>query len=177
MRMRTLITAVFLMIGPLLVCAEPRWCTVTGRAPNDTFFYPPIARAARVHGVVLGELVFETDGKAVRFEPISGPRLLSDTLMVPSSSSLNSAMTSVSQRSSPCASVLSVQTPLPEPLVRPEPGSVLRLSIETETEPILLDVVISDPAPLRGFKLLRAEVKWKLKRAFRWLFNSHSTFQ
>ena len=64
-----------------LVChAEPRWCSITGRGPNDTLIYPPIARAARVSGVVLGRVVFTTDGKFVRFEPVSGPKMLEISL-------------------------------------------------------------------------------------------------
>ena len=60
--------------------AEPRWCSVTGRGPNDKFIYPPIARVARVSGVVLGRLEFLTNGKVVDFNPGSGPRLLADSI-------------------------------------------------------------------------------------------------
>jgi hypothetical protein len=60
--------------------AEPRWCSIIGRGPNDTLAYPPIARAARVHGVVLGRVVYTSAGRFVRFEPVSGPKMLQSFL-------------------------------------------------------------------------------------------------
>src|SRR5580693_9283481 len=64
------------------VChAEPRWCSVTSQDPSNKLVYPPIARAARVEGVVLSHLIYAPNGKVQRVEPISGPPLLSDSLI------------------------------------------------------------------------------------------------
>lgn len=56
--------------------ADTRWCTVTGRAAQDTVVYPPIAKAARVSGLVMGRLIFSPDGKVTDFEPVMGPPML-----------------------------------------------------------------------------------------------------
>lgn len=69
-----------LSIGGTACQAEPRWCTITGRGANDMIVYPPIARAARVQGVVLGRVVYTPAGRFVRFEPISGPAMLSQSV-------------------------------------------------------------------------------------------------
>lgn len=145
--------------------AEPRWCSVTGRASGDTFVYPPIARAARVHGVVLGRLVFETNGKPVRFESVSGPLLLSETLK---GQLLKWNVKTDASGDELCETLVIAEfklrktgASLSQPSVRSEIGSVLRL--EAETEPMVLYTVISDPSPLMGFKLFRSEVEWKLK--------------
>lgn len=76
--MRQAVIAGLFVLCALACSAEPRWCTITGRGANDTLFYPPIARAARVSGVVLGRVIYTPTGKFVRFEYIFGPRLLSN---------------------------------------------------------------------------------------------------
>jgi hypothetical protein len=49
-----------------------------------------------------------------------------------------------------------------------EVGSVLRLTVSTLPPPPL-DVSISDPAPLRGFRLFRMQMRWKLTQIFNWV--------
>ena len=74
------------MIVAGIVCAaaqchtEPRWCSITGRGANDTMVYPPIARAARVQGVVVSRIVYAQNGEVVRMEPVFGPAMLSDSV-------------------------------------------------------------------------------------------------
>ena len=46
-------------------------------------------------------------------------------------------------------------------------------SLYAEAEPLYLDVSISDPAPLHGFRLFRSELKWKLKKAFAKVCGTH----
>jgi hypothetical protein len=60
--------------------AEPRWCSVTGTGPNDKLIYPPIAKIARVNGIVLTHVVYEPSGRVVKVEAISGPPMLSVSL-------------------------------------------------------------------------------------------------
>jgi len=60
--------------------ADTRWCSITGGGSSDTLFYPPIARAAFVHGVVLSRVTYSTTGQVVKVEAISGPPMLSTSL-------------------------------------------------------------------------------------------------
>ena len=71
--------ALVLTIGVLaVVCrAEARWCAVAGLGSGQNLVYPPIARAAYVHGVVLERVIYLPNGAVQSFEFISGPRMLS----------------------------------------------------------------------------------------------------
>jgi hypothetical protein len=60
--------------------AEPGWCSVTGKAAADRLSYPPIAKAARVEGVVVSRIIFEPNGKVERFESVFGPPMLFEFL-------------------------------------------------------------------------------------------------
>ena len=75
------------ILAALLLClpaswssAEPRWCAITGTDPTNKIIYPPIARAARVQGVVLLRMIYVPNGPVVRTEPVSGPKMLSTSL-------------------------------------------------------------------------------------------------
>jgi hypothetical protein len=163
--------------GMLIACAlrcgaEPRWCSVIGRGPQDKVSYPPIARYARVTGVVIGIVTFIPNGASTSFEPISGPRLLSDSLGGQLSGwTINSdALGNEPCRSLVIATFLMDESGPADPStgIKYEAGSVLRLSVNTFPPPPL-DVSISDPAPLRGIKLLRSQIRWKLTRIFNWI--------
>jgi hypothetical protein len=60
--------------------AEPRWCTVAGIADGKNLLYPPIARAARVYGVVLERVIYLPNGAVQSFEYITGPKMLAGGL-------------------------------------------------------------------------------------------------
>jgi hypothetical protein len=60
--------------------AEPRWCSISEVDPSNKFSYPPIARVARVWGHVMMRMMYAPNGKVVRFEPISGPAMLSASM-------------------------------------------------------------------------------------------------
>lgn len=149
--------------------AEPRWCSISGKDPSNEFFYPPIARAARVWGLVMMRMIYAPNGKVVRFEPISGPRLLSDSLR----GQLSDWTVKTDVRGDELCETLVIAkftlhdppgTKLEGPKFTVEP-SIVRLSVDTVPDPPL-DTVISDPAPLSGIRLFRAEVEWKLKSLF-----------
>ena len=75
----------FLIISSLAVSvmaaeAEPRWCSATGKAASDRLSFPPIAKAARIEGVVVGRIHFQPSGKVARFEQIFGPGMLAKSL-------------------------------------------------------------------------------------------------
>ena len=75
-----LLLVLVLLAAGQAASAQARWCDVTGRGANDTIVYPPIAKAARVYGLVMGYLKFNTDGKVTGFEPIQGPAMLRESL-------------------------------------------------------------------------------------------------
>ena len=60
--------------------AEPRWCVVSGKDPSNTLVYPPIARAARVQGIVVMRMIYAPNGKVLRTEPVFGPVMLSNSV-------------------------------------------------------------------------------------------------
>ena len=170
--MHRIVVSGVLIACSLTVVAEPRWCSVTGRGTQDKVSYPPIARYARVTGVVLGVVNYIPNGAVASFEPISGPRLLSDSL---GGQLKGWTIKSDATGDLPCRSLV-IATFLmddSEPAessakIKYEAGSVLRLSVDSLPPPPL-DVSISDPEPLRGVKLLRAQMRWKLTRIFNWI--------
>jgi hypothetical protein len=60
--------------------AEPRWCSIAGKAIADKASYPPIAKAARVEGVVVSRIIFQPSGKVAGFEQVFGPAMLAKSL-------------------------------------------------------------------------------------------------
>jgi hypothetical protein len=46
------------------------------------------------------------------------------------------------------------------------------VKLTAKTQPLLLDVVVSDPAPLKGWTLLRLEIGSKLRRVLGKLFGT-----
>jgi hypothetical protein len=60
--------------------AEPRWCAATSIREGRNLAYPPIAKAARVSGVVLERVIYLPDGTVKSFEFVSGPMMLSSAL-------------------------------------------------------------------------------------------------
>jgi len=133
------------------LCRADRWCSVVGNDPSNKIGYPPIARAARVQGVVLVHMIYVPNGKVVRVEPIFGPRLLSDNL---ARQLMDWNVTTDAAGDQLCVTLVIAkftmletnQKPPEEPALAAEP-SILRLHVETS--PLVLDTVVSDPAPLR----------------------------
>lgn len=75
-RVKGLVAAAVLGAVTMVAHAEPRWCSITGRGPNDNLMYPGIARKARVFGVVKARIEFLPSGQVRAIDPISGPKLL-----------------------------------------------------------------------------------------------------
>ncbi len=61
--------------------AQTRWCSIIGKADEDRLLYPPLARVALLHGVVLAHLTFMPTGEALKVESVSGPTLLSQGVL------------------------------------------------------------------------------------------------
>jgi hypothetical protein len=146
--------------------AEPRWCSISELGPSNKFFYPPIGVAARVQGVVLGRIIYKPNEKMLRFEEISGPRLLSSLI---SGELTDWTMKSDAVGSELCQTLVIASFKLTRPGgSKPEEpkfsleGSVLRLSMEAEPAPI--DALMVDPAPLSRCAVFRLQVRAKLRQ-------------
>jgi hypothetical protein len=157
---------------PLLCRAEPRWCSTSGEDPSNKFIYPQIARAARATGFVLVRMVYVPNGKVVRIEPVSGPRLLSDSL---TGQLMNWIVRTDADGDEFCETLVIAKFTMPDSGREPpqEPSidgssSILRLS--AEIEPLPADFVIEDPAPLHGFKLFRSQVNGRIHRVAQKVF-------
>jgi hypothetical protein len=132
--------------------AEARWCSIAGRAPSDRFDYPPIARAARLGGVVLSIVVYTPNGKVLKVENISGPRLLSDFLQRQIS---GWTLKTNAQGSEDCQTLVIAHYRMhdgrfssTEERREPERPSILQLYVDAE--PFMLDTNVSDRVALRS---------------------------
>jgi hypothetical protein len=117
-------------------------------------------------------MIYAPNGKVLRVEPILGPRLLSSSL---AQQMMDWTVRTDASGDELCETLVIAKFTMlgTGQAVPEEPGhlsdpSILRLSVETE--PLLLDVEIDDPAPLRGFKLFRTEAKWRIKRVVHKIF-------
>jgi len=96
-------------------------------------------------------MIYVPNGKVVRVEPIFGPRLLSDNL---ARQLMDWNVKTDAAGDQLCVTLVIAkftmldtnQNPPEEPALAAEP-SILRLHVETS--PLVLDTVVSDPAPLR----------------------------
>jgi hypothetical protein len=113
--------------------SETRWCEVTGVSDDSKVTYPPIAKAARVSGAVIGRVLFVPGGGVTGFQPIFGPPMLAHY----AGEQVKSwALRTSAQGDEPCETLLIVTyrfiAPASEagpPLITAEPG-VLKVSVE-----------------------------------------------
>jgi hypothetical protein len=139
--------------------AEPRWCSITGRASSDTLIYPPIARAARVSGVVLSRVIFSPAGKVENVESISGPAMLADSV----AQQLGKwTFRTTAQGDELCEAIVisefrlgDLDNPLPEQSIPAAPPGLLRIRIDAETYVISCPggTVIWTPASYLRYKI------------------------
>src|SRR5580704_3564254 len=142
---RVAMLAAVLSLAMLLVCspclAMTRWCSFLGKGAKDTLLYPPIARAAYVHGLTIGRINFMPSGQVLGLEAISGPVMLTRAV--------NDQMKAWTIRtdatgSEACQSLVVAEftigdRQIPSPLGTPL-ASVYRISVHAE------ELIISDPA-------------------------------
>jgi len=74
--MKRFLAILMVLTAATIAHAEPRWCSITGKGPNDKVLYPPIAKIARVNGLVLSRIIYRPNGKVEKVENISGPPML-----------------------------------------------------------------------------------------------------
>ena len=149
--------------------SEPRRCVVSEKDASNTLVYPPIARAARVQGVVVMRMVYAPNGKVVRTEPVFGPAMLSASL---TRQLLNWTVKTDAVGEEECMALVIAEFRFHDPdepsRLQPQgpaaPG-ILRISVDSEV------LIISDPAGTisngNAFKVF----VFKLKRIARNLFH------
>ncbi len=123
--------------------SETRWCEVTGVSDDSKLTYPPIAKAARVSGAVIGRVQFVPGRGVTGFQPVFGPPMLAHY----AGEQLKSwSLRTPAQGDEPCQTLLVATYHLMEatseagsPVIRAEPG-VLKASVEAAP------VILSDPA-------------------------------
>jgi len=138
-----------ILIGIFLIApvchAQARWCAVTGHAANDKLIYPPIARAARVSGVVISRMTNLPSGQVTNIETISGPIMLQRAA---SDQLTKWTIHTDTKGEDPCISLAIIDFSFgdltsPNPNL-PTPRGIMRVSIVTEI------LVLSDPASRLG---------------------------
>jgi hypothetical protein len=154
--MKLFAVAAFCLLAPVLCPAEPRWCAVSQKNSSYTLVYPPIARAARVQGVVVMRMIYEPNGKVGRTEPVFGPVMLADSV---TKQLLNRTVKTDATGNEQCVTLVIAEFRILDPdgvpqFVPAQPSSpgILRILIESEV------IIISDPAgtlttanPFRAF--------------------------
>src|ERR1700760_2963794 len=78
--MKTFAILFLLTLSSLECGGDPRWCAVSAKDASNSLVSPPIARAARVSGVVVMRMVYAPNGKVVRTELVFGPVMLSNSI-------------------------------------------------------------------------------------------------
>lgn len=149
--MKKICAFLFFVVLLMPACrAETRWCDVIGHGDSDKLTYPPIARAARVSGIVLAHITYSPQGDVQEVVNISGPPMLAKFVSV----QLRSwHLKTNASGNDPCQSLaiidfrLVTDDTLGEPPPQPISGSIIRLSIEAQPPPCLCD-----PAPTLGKK-------------------------
>ena len=146
--------------------AEARWCAIIGKDPADELAYPPIARDARVSGVVLSRIYYFPTGQVEHVEAISGPAMLSRAL----SEQMNGWKIKTDPQGNDLCTTLVIaefRLKLSDEVIKERPKnqatpSILYLS--TDSEP----PIISDPAsviywsPFSRFKYAFRRIRAKL---------------
>jgi len=167
--MKIFAVVVFCMLVPVICPAEPRWCAVSQKDPSNNLVYPPIARAARVQGVVVMRMIYEPNGKVERTEPVFGSVLLADSV---TKQLLNWTVKTDATGNEQCVTLVTAefhfhdldQTPQFVPTQQTRPG-MLRIMVESEV------LIISDPAATftsgNPFRVFAYKVRRLTKRLFR----------
>jgi hypothetical protein len=131
------------------VCqGEARWCSIQN-AGEIALNYPPIARAARVFGVVVARVIYSPSGKVLSVEPVFGPEMLKIAARDQMS---KWSLKTDALGDEPCESLVIVDfsfsniesSPnIPNP---PPPPGILRITVEAEV------LILSDPEGTIGSK-------------------------
>jgi len=164
--MKIFVTVVLWIFASLLCSAEPRWCVVSEKDSSNTLLYPPIARAARVQGVVVMRMIYTPNGGGLRTEPVFGPVMLSNAL---ASQLLNWTVKTDATGDQQCVTLVIAEFRFDDEAYRPLPAQpnipgIHRISVESEV------LVISDPGGVitgnNPFRRFAYKVRRLAKRVF-----------
>jgi len=129
--------------------AQTRWCNTIKLLPEDKLIYPPIARAARVAGLVISRVTVTSTGSVGDIENIFGYPMLAETASRQIKEwKLISDVTS----GSPCLGLVIVDFSFEEhPPEKSKAWSactpnMVKIAVVTTT--LALETTISDPAPI-----------------------------
>jgi hypothetical protein len=144
--------------------AEARWCSITGLGEGQNLRYVPIARAARVSGVVLDRVIYLPNGTVQSFEPVSGPKMLVAGL---ESQMKEWTIKTNARGDEPCVSLVIADFKIddaageskPKPVDVSTP-SMLRLGVSGSTP------CLCDPVGILGRPTLVARVRNAIRRGF-----------
>ena len=140
-----------ILLGLLLLAlpcfAQARWCNTVKLLPEDKLLYPPLARAARVSGIVISRMTVTSTGSVSDVEIVSGYPLLAGTA---SEQIKKWKLTSDATAESACLALLIVDFSFEEyPSEKSKAWSVsapniVKIAVVTTTPPF--ETSISDPA-------------------------------
>jgi hypothetical protein len=149
--------------------AERRWCSIASLGPGQNLIYPPIAKAARVEGLVMERVIYSRGGGSTSFEYISGPPLLSAGL---ENQIKEWKIGTTSTGDALCVTLVIAEFKLDDSLT----GSVAK-PIDVSVPSILrmrvsaAPLIISDPAgEVVGKAPLFSRVRYAVRKGFRRLF-------
>ena len=142
-----------ILLGLLLLAsachAQTRWCNSIKALPEDKLIYPPIARAARVMGRVISRVTVTSAGTIRDIETISGYPMLAAAV---NDQFKEWKVASDATAESSCLGLIIVDFAFEgyeESLgVRPGDSSNI-VYVPIVIAPPVIDVTISDPAPLK----------------------------
>lgn len=152
--------------------AEPRWCSILGLGSGENLAYSPIARVARLHGIVLERVIYLPNGPVQSFDFISGPRMLSASL----EQQMKSWAIKTNQRGEQlCETLVIAKFDLDDssgqsksyPIDVSESG-ILRLKVATTP------VCLCDPGGVLGRKPPFQSLGYGVKRMFAWFLKPGS---
>jgi hypothetical protein len=132
--------------------------------------YPPIAKAARVSGVVIGRVIYSTSGSVERFETVSGPVMLRQSVI---DQAMKWMLKTDAAGSAPCETLVIANFRLHDPSEPAQerresndPPQILRLTIDGAW------MVLSDPEVEIStvYKNPFLRLRWKIKRDLHRIF-------
>ena len=134
--------------------AEPRWCIILDKEPRGAPSYPEFARLARVRGEISIRIVYLPSGAVIGAEPVSGPEILSRSLI---EESKRWTIHTDATGEAPCQTLVIAKYILAndgveyynKPIQQVAP-SVFEVSPEANIEPISVEIEIVDPVMRPG---------------------------
>jgi hypothetical protein len=170
--MKTFVIVLLWALLSLRCQGEPRWCAVSAKDASNALVYPPIARAARLQGIVVMRMIYAPNDKVVRTEPVFGPAMLSSSL---TTQLLNWKVMTDAIGDEQCMTLVIAEfrfhdsdEPSRLQTQAPVAPGILRISVESEI------LIISDPGGTLSTGNAFRVFAFKVRRLARHLFHRSS---